>query len=128
MTSANISIVRIEGTEAHVRMFLRDVNGRATKIVRDKGNVVYVCLPSQELGWLDKVARDVNVKKQEVRELPAHQVALCGICTTQLKQHSARCKRCTAMRPKKSQDGECKTVTKAIGLQDASLSGLICLM
>lgn len=127
MTNSQMSIVKIEGTNTRMRKFLKDVNSRASKIVRDT-SAVYVAVPAQELGWLDKVAKDVGVKRLEVQEFPANKQAPCGIFTTQLRYHTGRCKKCAALRVSKPQSGECKTVLKVEGLQDFSINGLLSLM
>lgn len=127
MTSSQMPIVRVEGTKARMRKFLKDVNNRASKVVRD-GNAAYLALPAQELGWLDKVTRDTGVKKLDAREFPAHEKAPCGVLTTRLRYHIGRCKKCAALRPPKPHNGECKTVLKVEGLQDMTLGGLIVLM
>jgi len=128
MVSSQMPIVKIEGTEAHVRNFLKDVAGRATKIVRDKDSTVYVAIPAQELGWIDKIARDTNVKKTEVHIFPMHEKAACGVFTTRLRYHTGRCKQCTALRPPKPCNSEVRTVVKVEGLHDLTLGGLVALM
>lgn len=125
MTVGNTSVVRIEGTLAHMGKFLKDVSNRASKVVRGSSGVVYVELPSSELGWLDKVAKDTNVKKLEIPHLPTYKTAPCGILTTALYSHVPRCKKCAALRPPKPHDGEAATVVKVEGLEDLTLWGMI---
>jgi len=98
MTSANLVSVRLEGTEPRIRKILKDLNGRATVIIRGSGKVLFVGVPSNELGWLDKVARDIGCTKHELPSLPKHEKALCGILTVSKRYHEGRCKACAAVR------------------------------
>jgi hypothetical protein len=87
---------------------LKDLDGRATTVVRDTSNIIYVAVPPSELGWLDKVVKDMGCKRLDVDELPEHEIALCGTKTTHKKQHEGGCKSCRVLhaqqesqRPKK---------------------------
>lgn len=127
MVNAQMPIVMVDGTKAHIRMFLKDINHRASKVVHD-GNVVYVALPAQELSWLDGIAKDTGVRRREVPKFPAHGKAPCGLLTTKLRYHMSRCRKCTVLRAPEPQHGESKTVVKVEGLHDLTLSGLVELM
>lgn len=106
MTSANLASVRLEGSETRIRKILKDLNGRATVIIRGSGKVLYVGVPTSELGWLDKVARDIGCTKQVLPSLPAHKKALCGILTVSKRYHEGRCKACAIARAQMGQAGK----------------------
>lgn len=125
MTGTNLSVVKLEGTESRIRKILKDLNGRATVIVRGAPNILYVGIPNGELGWLEKVAKDLGCKKQEVPSLPEHQKTLCGILTTQRRSHEARCKACAALRPPKPKVSAPVTAAKIEPGQDFNLDGVI---
>lgn len=128
MTSTQPSVVRLEGTDTRIRKLMKDLNGRATILVRGGKGVVYAGVPNQELGWLDKIARDIGVKKAEIPAFPKYEKAPCGVFTTAPHYHVGRCRKCAALRPQKSHDGESKTVVRVEGLHDLTLNGLIGLM
>lgn len=127
MTSAE-SIVKLEGSMAKIRKLMKDADGRATRIVRGNEGTIYLCMPNHELGWIDKIAKDIGVKKAEVCSLPSYGKALCGVLTVNPGKHSAQCKKCRALMPAKPHDGEVRTVIKVEGLHDLSLNGLTSLM
>lgn len=122
------AFVRLEGTPTRIRKVMKDVNGRVSKIIRGNEGLIYVELPSQELGWIDKVAKDLGVKKVEMSTLPTHSRAPCGALTVNLRGHSGRCKKCADLRPLKPHNGEARTVVKVEGLHNLTLDGLISLM
>lgn len=125
MTTNNLSAIRIEGSEARIRKMLTDLDGRATVVIRGGKGVLYVGVPPQELGWLDKVARDRGCKKQEVRSLPGHEKALCGVFTTNRRFHEPHCKTCMKLRPQKPGPSAPVIVAKIEPGQDFNLSGVI---
>jgi len=98
MTSANLASIRLEGTEPRIRKILKDLNGRATVIIRGSGKALYVGIPSSELGWLDKIAKDIGCTKHELPSLPEHEKTLCGILTVSRRYHEGRCKACAIVR------------------------------
>lgn len=127
-TNTNLSIVRLEGSRIRIHRLLKDIDGRASVVVHGAAGTLYVGVPSCELGWIDKVARDIGCKKLEVQSLPEHKKALCGILTTSVKHHTPRCKKCISLRPPKPHNGKAVTVVKVEGLHDLTFSGLIELM
>lgn len=98
MTSASLASVKLEGTEARIRKILKDLNARATVIIRGSGKALYVAVPTSELGWLDKIAKDIGCTKHELPSLPKHAKALCGILTVSKRHHEGRCKACAIVR------------------------------
>lgn len=128
MVNTNLSIVRLEGSKVRVHRLLKDINGRASIVVHGGSGILYVGVPSCELGWLDKVARDIGCKKQEMQGLPEYGEAPCGLLTTSVAHHTPRCKKCTALRPPKPHNGEAVTVVKVEGLHDLTFNGLLELM
>ncbi len=135
MTNANLASVRLEGTEPRIRKILRDLNGRATVIIRGSGKTLYVGVPSSELGWLDKVARDIGCTKHELPSLPEYKKALCGILTVSKRYHEGRCKACAIVRaqmppaekraPKAAKASKPVTVGKIEPGQNFDLNGVI---
>lgn len=137
MASPNLQAVKLEGTEAHIKKILRHLDGRATVVVRGAKTELFVAVPGSELGWLDKVAHDMGCKKLEIPELPEHEKAPCGILTTDVRHHKARCKECLKLKPEKpapvprttrSRNGKAQTVVKVEGLHDLTLEGLVTFM
>ncbi len=134
MTTANLASVRLEGTEPRIRKILKDLNGRATIIIRGSGKALYVGVPSNELGWLDKAARDIGCTKHELPSLPEHEKALCGILTVSKRYHEGRCKACARVRsemppvrkePPGQRPSKAKTVGKIEPGQNFDLNGVI---
>ncbi len=123
MTSANMASVRLEGSEQHIRKILKDLNGRATLIIRGSGKVLFVGVPTSELHWLDKVAKDIGCTKQELPSLPAHQKALCGILSVSKKYHEGNCKACAIVRSQMSPVG--KRAPKTAGASKPVMIGKI---
>jgi len=106
MTIANLVSVKLEGTETRIRKILKDLNGRVTVIIRGGGTVLYVGVPGNELGWLDKVAKDIGCKKLEIPSLPEYEKALCGILTVSKRYHEGRCKACAIVRAQTAPTGK----------------------
>ncbi len=135
MTSTKLVSVRLEGTELRIRKILKDLNGRATVIIRESGKTLYVGVPPSELGWLDKIAKDIGCTKQELTSLPEHEKALCGILTVSKRYHEGRCKACAIMRaqmppaekkvPKIAKASAAETVGKIEPGQSFDLNGVI---
>ena len=125
MVSTNLSAVRLEGTEYSIRKIMKDLNGRAAVIIRGGKGLLYVGVPSIELGWLDKLVGDIGVKKHEIQSLPEHKVAPCGARVIHLKQHTGRCKACLTLRPKAGKPGVPETVAMIEPGQDFNLDGVI---
>ena len=100
MTSANLASVRLEGSKPRIRKILKYLNGRATVIIRGSGKALYVGIPSNELGWLDKIAKDIGCTKHELPSLPYYEKALCGILTVSKRYHEGMCKACAIVRAK----------------------------
>ncbi len=134
MASANLAPVRLDGSELRIRKILKDLNGRATVIIRGGGKVLFVGVPSSELGWLDKVARDIGCTKKELPSLPDHEKALCGILTVSKRYHEGRCKACAIARaqmptapaaPKRARASKAQTVGKIEPGQNFDLNGVI---
>lgn len=126
--SISMVFVRLEGTKARMRKLMKDISSRATTIIRGVEGIIYVALPSQELSWIDKVAKDDGVHKAEIQGLPKHDRALCGVLTVNLHKHIGRCRKCQELKPRKPHSGEVITVAKVEGLQELSLNGLISVM
>ncbi len=135
MTSANLVSVRLEGSEPRIRKILKDLNGRATVIIRGSGKALYVGIPSSELGWLDKIAKDIGCTKHGLPSLPEHEKALCGILTVSKRSHEGRCKVCARVRaqmppaekkaPKAAKASKPVTVGKIEPGQNFDLNGVI---
>ena len=98
MTSSNLASIKLEGTEARIRKVFKDLNGRATTVIRGGTGVLYISLPSSELGWMDKVVKDIGCKKSELSSFPMHEKALCGTLTVDRLHHEGRCKACARVR------------------------------
>lgn len=132
MTAPNTAIVKLEGSKGRIRKLMRDINGRAHKLVRGTEGVIYAEMPSQELSWMDKIAHDIGVKKLEVWEFPKHEQAPCGVYTVEVGRHKGKCKSCQAiLSRKRPHDGEARVVAKLEGaksLDELSLNGLVGLM
>ena len=129
-TPSGLSAVKLEGSESHIRRVLKDINGRATKIIRGPKGVLYVGVPSSELAWLDTVAKDAGCKKSEISSFPDHRKAPCGVLTTDRPHHALRCKACIALRPKdrssvSSKASEVIVVARIEPGQDFNLDGII---
>jgi len=134
MTSPNLASVRLEGTEPRIRKILKDLNGRATVIIRGSGKALYVGVPHSELGWLDKIAKDIGCTKHELPSLPKHEKALCGILTVSRRYHEGRCKACAIVRtqmpvvpaaPKRARASKAVAVGKIEPGQNFDLNGVI---
>ena len=134
MSNTNLSVVRLEGSEYRIHKLLKDLNGRATVIVRGSRGILYVGLPSQELGWLDKVIKDIGCKKQELPSLPEHEAALCGVLVINRRYHEGRCKACAVLRvqkppvtkqPRKPRASKAIVVAKIEPGQNFDLNGVI---
>ncbi len=102
MTNANLASVRLEGSIPHIRKMLKNLNGRATVIIHGSGKALFVGVPTSELHWLDKIAKDIGCTKQELPSLPAHNKALCGILTVSKRYHEGNCKACAIVRAQMS--------------------------
>lgn len=127
MTAQTAAFVKLEGTKARTRRLMHDVSGRAQRIVRGNAGTLYIQLPSSELGWIDKVAGDIGVRKVEVQQLPVYFMAPCGVFTVNVGNHKGQCKKCQAIL-RKPHDGEVKTVAKVEGLQSMDINSLIAVM
>jgi len=114
MTIANLVSVRLEGTEARIHKILKDLNGRATVVIHGSGKVLYVGVPSSELGWLDKVVKDIGCTKQEIPLLPEYEKALCGILTVSRRYHEGRCKACARVRAQMGPAGKAAPIKKLL--------------
>lgn len=141
MISPNLASAKLEGTEARIRKILKDLNGRATAIVRGsserKGTaILYVAVPANELGWLDKVAKDIGCTKHEIPSLPEHEKALCGVLTVNRRHHEGRCRACAKVRAQTAPAGKrvptktpkasaSKTIGKIEPGQNFDLDGVI---
>jgi len=127
MVSTNLSAVRLEGTEYSIRKVMKDLNGRAAVVIRGGKGLLYVGVPSIELGWLDKLVKDIGVKKHEIQSLPEHKIAPCGAHVIHLKQHTGRCKACARLRPAGGPSKATKAETVAViePGQDFNLDGVI---
>ena len=119
MTGANLSYVKLEGTAIRIRKMLMHLNGRATLLVRGSKGVVFVGMPSIELGWIDKVAKDVGCKKAEIMSIPEHTKALCGVFTTNASAHEAHCKACARGR---MPAGKLTTIPKPVPSKPATIA------
>ena len=91
MTTA---IVKLDGSELHIRKCIRDMKDRAKVMVRGKKVELFIEVPESEVGWVEKVATDLNLKTNMLPTLPPYKVAPCGIKTTDLLHHQLRCKKC----------------------------------
>ncbi len=134
MTNTSLASVRLEGSEPRIRRILKDLNGRATVIIRGGSKVLFVGVPSNELGWLDKVARDIGCTKHELPSLPKHEKALCGILSVSKRYHEGRCKACAIVRaqmspvrkePTKQRPSKATTVGKIEPGQNFDLNGVV---
>ncbi len=135
MTNTNLASVRLEGTEPRIRKILKDLNGRATVIIRGSSKALFVGVPSSELGWLNKVAKDMGCTTHELPALPKHEQALCGILTVSKRYHEGRCKACAKIRsqtpqvekkaPKPLKPSATRTVGKIEHGQNFDLDGVI---
>ncbi|KKK60839.1 hypothetical protein LCGC14_3020320, partial [marine sediment metagenome] len=93
-SNGSLSSVKLEGTEYRIHKVFKDLNGRASIVIKGGKGILYVGVPSSELGWLDKVTKDIGVKKHEITILPKYGKAPCGILVVNLHQHVGRCKTC----------------------------------
>ena len=134
MTSTNLSTVKLEGTPIRIRRALKFLNGRATLVVHGSKQILFIGVPHSELGWLDKVAKDIGCKKLELNVMPKYETALCGLLTTDKWHHEGRCKACGKIReargpvkkPRKAPTAlKCKTVGKVEPGQSFDLNGVI---
>ena len=135
MTNTSLASVRLDGSEPRIRKILKDLNGRATVIIRGSGKVLFVGVPPIELGWLDKVARVIGCTKHELPSLPEHEKALCGILTVDRRHHEGRCKACANIRsrmppaekrtPKSVKASKAVTVGEIEPGQNFDLNGVI---
>jgi len=118
---------KLEGSEYRIHKVLKDLNNRAYMVIRGGRGTLYVSVPGPELGWLDKVTRDIGIKKQEIHNLPEHKKAPCGALVVNLEQHKGRCKACQALRTTVSAPKPQKAITVARiePGQDFSLDGVI---
>ncbi len=87
---------KLEGSEYRIRKSLRDLREAQTK-VQDGRTTLYVQIPPNELGWLEKVAKDIGLKLLEIPQLPVYKTAPCGVNTTNVSMHKARCRKCRAL-------------------------------
>ncbi len=135
MVGSTICPVRIEGTPARIRKMNKDVINRVSVLIRDTNARLYVGVPSQELGWLDKVCKDTGVKKTEIQEFPKYSKAKCGVCTTNVKQHEGHCNACRAIAGKepmavsagkrKAHNSSAVTIAKIEPGQNFDLNGVV---
>lgn len=134
MTSANLASVRLEGSRPRIRKILKDLNNRATVVIRGSGKALYVGVPPNELHWLDKIAKDIGCTKHELPSLPEHEKALCGVLTISKRYHESRCKACARVKsempparkePKRPRPSKAVSVGKIEPGQNFDLNGVI---
>lgn len=125
---------KLEASEYHIRKTFRDVLPHVPNYIRDNRNTIYVETPESELGWLDKVSKDLNLKATRVATPPDWSTAPCGCKTVNIEYHQRSCPKCKALRgispkkpatPKARKNGRSTTIFKLPGLPDFSLNGLL---
>jgi hypothetical protein len=128
-----------------MRKVFRDIKPRVPNFVRVNVREVIVETPESELGWLDSVVKDLNLKATRT-ETPIFQAAPCGDKTVDVKHHLLSCSKCRVLRglpakpvpggfrpdyhprAKKDHNGKVETKFHLPGIPDLSLNGLISLM
>ena len=127
------TFVRIEGNEYHMRKGLRDLKDRVKTLVNGKKTQIFVEVPDSELGWLEKVTKDIGLSTISIPTMPHYDPAPCGVLTTDLMHHTLRCKKCIKAtgRIKKERHtsivGPVQRIAKVPGLKTLDMKSLIAL-
>ena len=94
MTMSNSSWVKVQGTAIKIHRSLKDINGRAKNVIRDTNTQIFLEVPDSELGWVEKVVKDIGLSGIVISAPPKYGAAACGALTTDVKRHQLHCSKC----------------------------------
>ncbi|MGW8177277.1 MAG: hypothetical protein ACWGQW_00550 [bacterium] len=131
---------KLTGNDYHLKKGRKDL--KQVKLMIVSKTALYVRVHKDEAGFVEKVARDLDLKYGRVTDLPDYVTTKCGVNVlaenhASLTLHEAHCKQCRILKGKEplpikgshkatAQDnGEVKTVAKIEPGQEFTLDGII---
>jgi hypothetical protein len=128
--------VSIKGSPIKIRRSFHDFKDKAKTLVRNTKTEIYLEVPDSELGWVDKVVKDLGLTALTVATAPSYKTAPCGVFTADLVHHVARCKACAAAGGlgrikrdhKTPKAGRVIHVAKVPGLTELDLKSMLAVM
>jgi hypothetical protein len=126
--------ISIKGSPIKVRRSFHDFKDHAKTLVRGTKTQIFLEVPDSEIGWVDKVVKDLGLSAVSIPVAPVYKTAPCGVFTADLVHHVARCKQCasTAGRIKRDHKtpkaGRVIRVAKVPGLAELDLKSMIAVM
>lgn len=143
---AHVWIRLDSGNTTPIKKAYKDLTGRVINLVQETQKRIYVEIPEEEQGWLDKVCKDFNLNQIKQTSSPKYDKAPCGLLTIDVARHHLACTKCKIaegrnvasvpkvigpgtmnLNPYKPRNGKSRTILSVPGLSDFSLNGLLSL-
>jgi hypothetical protein len=127
--------IRVTGTPVKIHRSFKDFKDKAKTLVRGSKTQIFLEVPDSEIGWVDKVAKDLGISAISIPVAPTYKTAPCGALTVDISHHVSRCKQCAATEGriakkarKATKAGKVIRVAKVPGLAELDLKSMLAVM